>query len=384
MKSSNWPKPGIVYLSNMNTGEPLLFYYPGLPLAPVAPLTPFMSNVANGSFAIGVAGPKLKRKKPIKKSRVSKNKYNFVIYNGPRWKIPSRFNVSESIRFKFSWFETIFSFRAIKIRIRRKIEEETKFVFKASPRMSPFEQSYYAKQENEWNKVVYIYSKLFKMQKIMKAFLFRWRIRICLNNLKNTEDPVTMETPKRPIYVFDMKQRISFLYDARTLRKTIENRILLSDYMFSEPKKPVNLLTNTPFSYGQLISIIRQCKKYGEFSWILEDLYKYRCDLSLLIAHNKQKLKIEAINAYFKKSPESIRETVLDLFNLEAEHAHIPHSNICRFEDLYDDNPKSPIIQQWIKATREYYVYAELQHSPLISRNSTEIDEIMEKVYRLT
>ena len=86
--------------------------------------------------------------------------------------------------------------------------------------------SYYAKQENEWNKVKGIYFRLFNFRKMMKPLIYRYFISKSLKNIKNTEDPVTLEVPIKPVIIIDFKNRISFTYESNTLKRTIENRIL--------------------------------------------------------------------------------------------------------------------------------------------------------------
>jgi hypothetical protein len=314
----------------------------------------------------------------------------FEPYSGPRWRIPECLNLSESVRYKFSLLETVFSFREIKTRIAENIRN-MKFRFDTAPinQWKPPQYitssitSFYAKQENEWNKVRAIYFRLFKLKEVLLPLVFRWQIRKCLKNYKNTEDPVTMEVPKKPVTIIDFKKRMSFVYDARALRKTIENRLLLSDYMFPEPKEPVNLLTNEPFNIGQIISLYNQCLKYGEFSWMIESLKNLNGNLNMFAIHNKQKLKIEAINTFFKKSTFVIRDIVIDYFNLEEEYSDLPEAVSSRFIRAYDTTPERPIIQEWIGLTREYYIAKELNEPSLIAKVSEKTDRVMNSIYKV-
>lgn len=314
----------------------------------------------------------------------------FVPYVGPRWRIPNCFKGSDSVKYKFSLLETVFSFRDIKLKISEHIKN-MKFRFDniSDKQWKPPQQiissitSFYAKQENEWNKVREIYYRLFKFREVLIPLIFRWQIKKCLKNCKNLEDPVTMEVPKKPVIIIDFKKRMSFVYEARALRKTIENRLLLSDYMFPEPKDPVNLLTNEPFNLGQLISLYNQCLKYGEFSWIIESLIKLSGNLSTFTIHNKQKLKIEAINTFFKKSSFVIRDIVIDYFNLEEDYANLPEAISNRFINTYDTRPDRAIIQEWIGITREYYIAKELNEPSLLTAVGAKTDRIMNVIYKV-
>jgi hypothetical protein len=348
------------------------------------------------SFSIGVH---IKKKNVIKKKYVKKikNYYypnalptTFTIYNGPRWCIPNCINLPDSVKYKFSMLETVFSFREIKTKIAENVRN-MRFNFNNNhtqesimcQKFTSSITSFYAKQENEWNKVRAIYYRLFKLREVLVPLIFNWQIKRCLKNCKNTEDPVTMEIPKNPVSIIDFKKRISFVYEASTLRKTIENRLLLSDFMFPEPTSPVNLLTNEPFTYGQLVSLVDQCKKHGQLSWIMESFKELNANLELFSFHNKQKLKVEAIKTFFKKHPIYLRETVIDYFTLETEYAELPDEQISRFIRAYDTKPHMPIVQQWIGITRDYYIAKELNEPVLLKRIAEKTDNILNIIYKV-
>jgi len=343
------------------------------------------------SFSIGVH---IKKKKKVSKKKVKVLRSNtyyygqpppttFKIYEGPRWSIPQCTQLSSSVQYKFSTLETVFSFREIKLRIAENIRNMRFRFDTVQCKQTPQITSFYAKQENEWNKVRALYYKLFKLRELLVPLIFRWQIRCCLRNCKNIEDPVTMEIPKNPVIIIDFKKRMSFLYEASSLKKTIENRLLLSDYMFPEPRAPVNLLTNEPFTYGQLISIVNQCKKYGQLSWIMESFKELYANVELFSFHNKQKLKIEAIKTFFKKHPIYLRETVIDYFNLEADYTDLPDAQITRFTSAYDTNPNMPVIQQWIGITRDYYIAKELNEPILLTRIAEKTETILNVIYKV-
>jgi hypothetical protein len=350
------------------------------------PLALSISNM-EARFSIGTY---IKKKKILKKkSRITSPYYYgnlFTYFSGSRWKLPECMVVSDSIKYKFSSLETIVSLREIKIKIAQNIRSmrfELPIEWNPPRNIVSSISSFYTKQENDWNKVYAIYYKLFKLRKILCPLIFRWQINKCIKNCKNIEDPVTMELPKQPVIIIDFKKRISFVYDANTLKKTIENRLLFSDYMFPEPKQPVNILTNQDYTYGQLISIIDQCKKYGKVSWIMESFMELNANLELFLFHNKQKLKVEAIKTYFKKSSYCLREVVIDYFNLEAENSDLPNQQISRFIQAYHTKPEMPIIQQWIGITRDYYIAKELQEAILLKRIIQKINNILNMIYKV-
>ena len=358
------------------------------------------------TFSIGINT----KRKPKRKVRVKNKNTNalvffydtdrdFKAYEGPRWNIPDLPYITKSISAKFATLETCFSLRTITYVIEKRIKS-MKFNFipvsysglssttsttekwKAPQWLTSAITSYYAREENDWIKVRGIYCTLFNFKNKIKPLIFRWQVNKCMTNVKNTEDPVTLEVPRNVIRVIDFNNKSSFVYDSAALRKTIETRILYSDYMFPEPKDPINLLSNTPFSYSQLVSIINQFRSHKDSSWILEDLYKYNCDLELFAIYNKQRLKIEAINVYFKRPSYIIRETTLDFFGAEADQCELSEDTVQRFANLYDYKSESRMVLKWIRLTKEYYIAKELQDVMTIKRNDREVSDFMEEIYR--
>jgi hypothetical protein len=338
-----------------------------------------------------------KTKKPVKSISQVKIKdkqlkvLEFNPYSGSRWKIPESISVSDSVKFKFSTLDTLRTFKQISDKISENIKN-MKFKFDCifpEKRWTPpkdsmsFIVSMNAKQEHEWKRVKLIYFKIFDFINTIWPLIFNWQIKRCLKNCKNTEDPVTMEIPKYPVTIINFKKRISFVYDAKTLKNTIENRLLYSDYMFPEPLAPLNILTNVEFTYGQLISMVEQCKRYGKSSWIMDSFKSLNGDLQLFTFHNKQKLKIEAIKAFFKKGGLSMRDIVLEYFDTEADYAEMPDLQVTRFTNAYDTTPQMPIVQHWIGLTRDYYIAKELNEPALLTEVANKTDRAITLVYKI-
>lgn len=340
-------------------------------------------------------------KRRVNKAKNAKNakKANIIEYNIEKipnysfnnkfWKFPLGINVPESIEYKFSTVNYMFNYTKIKKEITSNIKN-IYFKFTNLPEqfippllIRGLIQSYYTREEYKWNCVRGLYLRLFKLKKCLTPLIFKWRIAECIKHVKNTEDPVTLEVPKKLVRIIDLKNRNSFIYDANTIRRAIENKILFSDYMFAEPQQPVNLLTNLPLTYGQLMSVIFQCKAQGEYSWILEDLRLRNGNLETFTIYNKTRINIEAIKVFFKKSNTILRETVIDFFNAEAEYADLHSSKISSFILLYDTKPSNIMVRKWINHTREYYIAKELNNPIISSRIDAETDVLMNMIYRI-
>ena len=151
--------------------------------------------------------------------------------------------------------------------------------------------------------------------------------------------------------------------------------------MFAEPLEPVNLLTNEPLTYGQILSIVRQCRAHGESSWVLDELKIHGTDLKEFAIYNKQRLNIEAVNVFFKKSTYVIRETVVDYFVQEADFADLPRYKITGFIRRYDTDPTNGLVQRWIRNTREYYIAKELNNPALLQKNEVDTEKLLNSIH---
>jgi hypothetical protein len=192
-----------------------------------------------------------------------------------------------------------------------------------------------------------------------------------------------MEVPRKLVRIIDFKQQHSFVYEANTIRRAIEHKVLFSDYMFSEPQQPLNLLTNSPLTYGQLMSVIFQCKAHGQYSWILEELRVRKGSLLDFKIYNKVRLNVEAIKSYFKKSNRVIRETVVDFLRAEADFVDLTTVKVFSFIRAYDTTPDNTMVRKWINHTRDYYIAKELNNSDLLEKINVETEILLNMIYRL-
>jgi len=312
---------------------------------------------------------------------------------GPFWCVPRGLEVSASVKHKFALISHIFSYSNLKNTIASSFMTNIRFKTKqADISQSPYEppaqikaqiMAYYARQELEWNMVHGIYLGLFKTKKVLGPLVYKWRIAQCLKNSKNMEDPVTLEVPRKLVRIIDYKQRNSFVYEANTIRRAIEHKILFSDYMFSEPQEPLNLLTNLPLTYGQLMSVILQCKAHGEYSWILEELRARKGCLNDFKIYNRVRLNVEAIKTFFKKPMRVIRETVVDFLRAEADFVDLTHVKVFNFIRAYDTTPDNTMVRKWINHTKEYYIAKELNYPGLMDKIDVETEVLLNMIYRL-
>jgi len=91
-----------------------------------------------------------------------------------------------------------------------------------------------------------------------KRLLNAWLQRKMNRKTSDLIDIVTMSPIQHPIYVYDGKQRRRYVFEADSLNKSIKRNLYAQEYTIPGPKKPVNIITNRPFTYVQLVSIYDQ------------------------------------------------------------------------------------------------------------------------------
>jgi hypothetical protein len=350
------------------------------------------SGACEPVFHMGTYPKKLKCNKKSKVKILKSNlpnrfKFTFNPYTGPRHRLPSKFvkSFTPSLQAKFDRL-SICNSSNFNEHFRNEVRKTQPIVFVVHPWLPPLSirskiQSLKDKEDNEWQKIYRIYKKIFKFQKLFTA-LVRTRLRnICMRNCKNTFDAATMDVPKNPVYILNFSQRCSHVYEASTILKSINNRLLLADYMFADPKEPVNLFTNDTFTMGQYISLYEQCKKYSQFSWILNRFRSVNFNLSQFALKFQQQLKLAAIDYYFKYQVAPAENTVIDYFLLNADFAVLPIHISNRFQDTFNYKNPNLYTKSWISLTNRYYKAFELKDTNGLVKIAKECDTLIRKSY---
>ena len=341
---------------------------------------------------------KAKKSKRNTNKNSKKNMYNyqynprirlkFAPYYGPRWEIPSGITVTQSIKYKF---ERISTYKMTEVFKQIRFESSNSvFNFRDYPHQFnsefsklPFIRSYLTslkdKDQNEWKKVIGIYSKIFKVIRFMNKLVCLRRLHICMKKQINVEDIVTMEIPKKPVYVINYPTRCTYVYEAETLRKVINNRLLISDWMFDNPQAPINLLSNEPFTIGQSISIYNQMKAYGIFSWIFDRFKAHEFNLKVFRTRFKQQLKIAAIESHFTNEFENSKETVIEFFEANAINQGVHHEEIDKFKTYYKVYPNSSHNRALAPLVKRHYIAFELNDQVTLAVTSYEIIQFIDR-----
>ena len=98
----------------------------------------------------------------------------------------------------------------------------------------------------------------FRLRYQFKRLLNAWLIQRMNKKSSDLIDPITLNPIMKPIYVYDTKHRRRYIFEADSLNKAIKKNLYAHQYTVPSPRKPMNILTNKPFTYVQLIGIYDQ------------------------------------------------------------------------------------------------------------------------------
>ena len=308
----------------------------------------------------------------------------FVPYDGPRWFIPWARKVRPSVRYKF---ESLCTYGRAEVfnKIR---ENRIQSIFNISGYPNTFMnlagiwkppslittmvQNIRDRHREDWKQVLLLYKSVFRFADMFNKLRHYMKVTKCMKNTVNQEDPVTLEIPKKPVYVLNFQGRCSYVYEANSLRRVMENRLLASYWMFVEPKPPNNLLSNEEFTMGQYVSIIRQLKEYREFSVAIARFRDAEFDLSKFEKRNMQYLKVSAVERHFKDEPATSRTTVIEFIKAMTIGRSVEPKKLEAFLRAYDINKEYSYLKQWIRITKRYYISKELN-------DLDDLDEVYEE-----
>lgn len=156
----------------------------------------------------------------------------------------------------------------------------------------------------------------------MRRLVQIWLYKRYRNRYINTEDPATLSEPRLPIFVFDPKARGSYIFDAFSLRRSIQMNLTFTDWMFPEPAAPKNPLTNLPFTMPQVLRIIEQLRAVNATNWWIEAYYQLKFNLEYLKNIFDVPLKINSLTEIIKNRTSEEYIEYLQEFIEEQFDAH--------------------------------------------------------------
>jgi hypothetical protein len=196
--------------------------------------------------------------------------------------------------------------------------------------------------------------KIVRFRFLFRKFLHKWRFsRI---KMANTDDLVTSEPPKKPVYIVDWARRQAHVFEAQTLMKDITARLHHHDGLFEDPQPPRNPFTNTPFTLNQTISVWNSISEAGiAVSSPFTLFRKSRFSYVRFLDENSLYLRLNAHRKTFQEeSSYDYKERMLDFIHL-CYNAETLEYNAAAFSYILFNKPKNHVIQKWKHLCEKYY-----------------------------
>jgi len=190
-------------------------------------------------------------------------------------------------------------------------------------------------------------------------FLFKILLHHCRNRYIrhiNTEDIVTTEVPKKPVYILDWASRASHVFEAATLMRDITERLMQHDGVFDTSSHPRNPFTNTPLTQAQIISVWNQISLSGvATSTAFSAFRQSRWNLLRFNREYSHMLKLHA----FRKT--MVDPTHPDYVDRMADFIHYAHSSEGEYCDITTykyaliHSSRNRLLNQWSKLCTKFY-----------------------------
>jgi hypothetical protein len=220
--------------------------------------------------------------------------------------------------------------------------------------------------EQEFLQMTYWFEKEQRCRVHFLQLLQHWLYKRYKDRMLNTTDPVTMITPQVPIYLFDVKRRGSYVFEASCLKKRIESELFYSEWMFPQPKHPKNPLTNLEFTESQRISLLHNLREKQYGSWIYEAYRIHGWNLETLKLQYAIPLKLESLNDLIRNPTcddtiEYLQEFIEKQYRIhKLFKAMKKDHHVLNWGAEYAID--TPYIRTWLKIFKKYYSYT-ISHS---------------------
>jgi hypothetical protein len=224
-----------------------------------------------------------------------------------------------------------------------------------------------------YNNVSILLNKNQRVRQLFKTLLTAWRIQRL--RLANENDPITLSKPEIPITIYCFELGIKYVYDAETLARDIDKKLLNNDGMFPNPLFPKNTLTNVEYTMPQLLSIWHKCKKAGLTSWTFEAFRVVKFDIDKFLLYHNRILRVNAMRSVLKNSNDiDYYDTVYDFIMLHHDHHSIDPEELT-YKRFILSYPDDPIILLWRSLCRKWY------EASILIEDTGEKYEAMDKLY---
>jgi hypothetical protein len=187
-----------------------------------------------------------------------------------------------------------------------------------------------------------------------KKLLHHWRIRHITTS--NIEDIVTLLPPRHPIYIVDWTQKVKYVFEASTLARDIQERLMCHDGLWEDPQSPRNPFTNLPLNLSQTISVYQQLASAPvSLGWAILAFRQVRYDIKRFSLEYSTPIALHAYRTTMR-DPSHIdyQERLIDFI----EYAYDQEAIDClttTYVYCIKNFSTNPILQVWANLCFKFY-----------------------------
>jgi len=216
---------------------------------------------------------------------------------------------------------------------------------------------------------------IYKLRLAFIKLLHHWRFKHL--QIANTDDIVTMEPPKKPVYIVNWESKTVHVFEASTIMRDITERLMQHDGVFEESASPRNPFTNTPFTQAQMISVWNQVSLSGvTTSTAFSAFRQTRWNLDRFEGEYSHMLKLNALRKTMKNPGhydyiDRMMDFIQYAYEMKCEQCD---TNLYKYVLKYNNNNR--IIREWETLCTKYY-----ETSILYTNNSHRFKEITDGLF---
>jgi hypothetical protein len=205
--------------------------------------------------------------------------------------------------------------------------------------------------------------------------LHHWRFKHL--KIANTDDIVTMDPPKKPVYIVNWKSRTAHVFEASTLMRDITERLLHHDGVFEESAEPRNPFTNSPLTQAQMISLWNQISLYGiHTSTAFSAFRQARWNMQTFQTEYTAMLKLNALRKTMKNPDEyDYMDRMMDFIQYVYE-AKSELCDVTLYKNAIRYKNGNSIVQGWQRLCTLYY-----ESLILYTNNAERFKEINDRIF---
>ena len=195
---------------------------------------------------------------------------------------------------------------------------------------------------------------IYKLRLAFIKLLHHWRFKHL--HIANTEDIVTMDPPKKPVYIVNWYTNTAHLFEASTLMRDITERLLHHDGVFEQSALPRNPFTNSPLTQAQMISVWNQISLSGvPTSTAFSAFRQARWNLQTFEAEYSSMLKLNALRNTMKTPGHyDYIDRMIDFIEYVYEEKS-ESCNLILYKNAVKYYNRHSIIRAWEKLCKLYY-----------------------------